>query len=70
MLLAKILSKAIFFAGGKMKKLKVFVAFLASAAMFFASCASDSGGNDSVNQKLNLELLENCQNSCLIVRNL
>ena len=53
-----------------MKKLKVFVAFLASAAMFFASCASDSGGNDSVNQKLNLELLENCQNSCLIVRNL
>lgn len=31
-----------------MKKLKVLVAFLASAAMFFASCASDSGGNDSV----------------------
>lgn len=48
MLLAKILSKAIFFAGGKMKKLKVLVAFLASATMFFASCASDSGGNDSV----------------------
>lgn len=48
MLLAKILSKAIFFVGGKMKKLKVLVAFLTSAAMFFASCDSDSGGNDSV----------------------
>lgn len=35
-----------------MKKLKVFVAFLASAAMFFASCASDSGGNDSVKPKV------------------
>lgn len=31
-----------------MKKLKVLFAFLASAAMFFASCASDRGGNDSV----------------------
>ena len=31
-----------------MKKLKVLTALLAGVAIFFASCASDSGGDDSV----------------------
>jgi len=48
MLFAKKLSKAIFFAGGKMKKLKVLTALLAGAAIFLVSCASDSGSDDSV----------------------
>lgn len=48
MLFAKVFIKSDFFAGGKMKKLKVLTALLAGVAIFLASCASDSGSDDSV----------------------